>query len=425
MANVIMMFLYYIPFASLFASFIIDFSRVKKPFFILAIFLSTLLMAVVRVLLGDTSTLYISLFLAGLILVVSLELIFLLKPFPFHIVLYAFLFTLEFAIFITANSLLGLLKENPLTPYYYLRFIPESTVLIILVRKFITPLAREYTDTKAWYLLSLSLLLGSIGFYIIFVIRSYYIDKEAVLFGGLCVLFLALMAGNYVAVYVTRYMLKGNEAKAELANTNKLLELQKEQYQNMADLMKKTDEIRHDFRHQAVTMSALLEEGKTKELSQYLHTYTNDIPSRIAISSNPAVNAIFSYYYGMAKSKGIQIDYKIDIPDGCSINDSDFTVLIGNCMENAIEASLRIPKEERKIKLWGQVRGDFLFLVFENNYDGNCLEKNGQILSTKRNGKEEGIGLLSVKRIVKQYQGEMLISHPGKAFSVKVSIKFR
>jgi hypothetical protein len=143
MANVIMMFLYYIPFASLFASFIIDFSRVKKPFFILAIFLSTLLMAVVRVLLGDTSTLYISLFLAGLILVVSLELIFLLKPFPFHIVLYAFLFTLEFAIFITANSLLGLLKENPLTPYYYLRFIPESTVLIILVRKFITPLARE------------------------------------------------------------------------------------------------------------------------------------------------------------------------------------------------------------------------------------------------------------------------------------------
>ena len=72
----------------------------------------------------------------------------------------------------------------------------------------------------------------------------------------------------------------------------------------------------------------------------YIDLYKSQMPpdTRERYCRNDVVNAIICYYASLARDSGIEFEAGVDYPDDCPVSDTDITVLLGNLLENAVEA---------------------------------------------------------------------------------------
>ncbi|MEG1956264.1 MAG: ATP-binding protein, partial [Lachnospiraceae bacterium] len=104
----------------------------------------------------------------------------------------------------------------------------------------------------------------------------------------------------------------------------------------------------------------------------------------------------------------------------CHVSDSELTIVFGNLLENAIEACNRIPEEDRFITLKiKNVESSLVAIICENSFDGILNQRNGKILSRKKEG---GIGLSSIESIALKYHGIMKIQAEQNNFKIYVSL---
>ncbi len=95
--------------------------------------------------------------------------------------------------------------------------------------------------------------------------------------------------------------------------------------------------------------------------------------------------------------------------------------LVGNLLENALEACLRLPKEKHRfIRINCQFRGKLWVFCLENSYDGIFRAEKGIFLTRKENRLRHGIGLESIKELVLRYEGSIDIYPLDDVFRVGI-----
>ena len=422
-------FVKYSAFAAIIAAFFCDFAKTsKKPFFLWAV-VCVLYVAGAKVLFeqlpGSLYNVGVLISVVNCIACASVALK-LLVDIPKSHMVYAFSVTLEYACFITGNAVWDVADygNHWYDPWsFLLEMAVLSTTLCLIVRRFITPLYRKKQGSRIWVLLSISPLLGAAGYYVMMNFQGgAYFQFPITTYFCNWILFAALITANAVCVVCVDRSVQAAEYREKLSATNGLLALQREQYIEKAAFAQRTEELRHNFRHQAAAMSELLQKEEYDKLKSYLGEYTQEIPSAAISTGNATADIIFGHYLAIAKEKNISVSYQLTLPVQCRISDLDFTVIIGNCMENAIEASEKLPEGQRELRIRSRLSGDFLLLVFENRFDGRFIRKDGKYYSSKRNGESEGIGLSTVRRAVEQYGGEMAVETDADRFLVKLSV---
>lgn len=174
-------------------------------------------------------------------------------------------------------------------------------------------------------------------------------------------------------------------------------------------------------------ISTFLEEKEYDHLKDYLTQYNTELPEYIYYTGNPTLDAILNHF--MARAKAEQIDivcHNLHFPEHTTLKDTDLTIIFGNCIENAMEASLSVEAKNRYIGITSNIQGNFIVFVFENAYTGNPEKdrNTGLFLSSKRGKKKSGIGLLSIKHIVEEYHGDIDISFDENKFKVKILLQY-
>lgn len=137
---------------------------------------------------------------------------------------------------------------------------------------------------------------------------------------------------------------------------------------------------------------------------------------------NPALNALAGWYYEIAKEKSIKITLRLDIPEQPGmIKNVDLCRIVGNMLENAVEACRQVEPEKREIIFSSMVAGRMLVLVMDNSFDGNIYRRGEQYLSRKR---ENGLatGLSSIAAVAKDYHGCVSLKEEGKIFKTSVRL---
>ena len=115
------------------------------------------------------------------------------------------------------------------------------------------------------------------------------------------------------------------------------------------------------------------------------------------------------------------IHFYCDICDDITgITDVDVNIILGNLLDNAIEAC-EIVEDVKEISLSIYIRASYLVIIVRDTYRGN-LEGLYTLTSTKKKQKEHGIGLRSVKDILKNYQGKLIIDNDEKQVMLKCII---
>ena len=212
--------------------------------------------------------------------------------------------------------------------------------------------------------------------------------------------------------------------KAQAENMKQLMQLQEKQYEKISNHISQLRKNNHDARHHIRALMALANEGNLEEIKTYLTGFIENIPSGkgLFFCNDLMLNAILEYYYSYAKSKNIPIDIKTDVPEKL-FDSADLSVLVGNLIENAVEAQENLAGEEKFINLKIKTFEDKIYFVVENAFDGVINTKNGQYLSHKRDNRAAGIGLQSVREIVKKYNGELVITTDNKIFKCSAMLE--
>ncbi len=213
------------------------------------------------------------------------------------------------------------------------------------------------------------------------------------------------------------------EAQQQLARVEHQLVLRDEQYHRISDSIENTRRIRHDFRHHIVTLQGFLAAGQVVQAEQYLNQYIQTLNEYeiTKFCDHPIVNMLINHYGTQAKEKEICFKARVDLPAEIIIQNLDFSVLLGNLLENAIEGASHAPIGNRNISLVVFCSGKMLAIVVDNGFDGHVRQQNGVYLSTKES--HTGIGLQSIESIARKYGGGVEIERDATQFHVAVMLR--
>ncbi len=196
------------------------------------------------------------------------------------------------------------------------------------------------------------------------------------------------------------------------------------EYQTLKERMEETRRMRHDLRHHIHMLSYYLEAKEYNKLQDYIDQYRDSIPNgdMIHFCDNRVINSIVFYFATQAKKHKIDFDLRLSISEDMPLNEHDISVLLGNLLENALDACLEQKDTARRIVLNG--RGDLHSLVFtiDNTFENEIKKNNkGEFFSTKSNG--SGIGLASARKIVERYDGIFSATQKEEMFCVSFMLK--
>ena len=143
--------------------------------------------------------------------------------------------------------------------------------------------------------------------------------------------------------------------------------------------------------------------------------------NEVSRSGNLVVDSLINYKYSLAQKERIDMKCYIFVPEEMVFAGADLCIILGNLIDNAMEAVNSFLPGQRYIDVSITQIKDSLSIMVKNPYKGKLLlNGNGQIITSKQEHRNHGIGLDSVQRTVEKYKGELLIEHEDGIFSVSI-----
>lgn len=231
---------------------------------------------------------------------------------------------------------------------------------------------------------------------------------------------------SYVALKVLEISRSRTKLAEELKYAGQNLLAQKKQYDSLAFHMEDMRKARHNLRQHLTVVQSYIEKDDKAGLAEYIDLYKNELPPDTLelYCRNDVVNAVICYYAVLARDCKIKFQTKVDYPDNCTVSVTDITVLLGNLLENALEACQRDAKGSKFIELRVSLHGTSELLILTDNSCITPVAFDGGIpLSSKREGR--GIGVSSIREIAARYGGTARFEQKNGIFSVSVLLKNR
>ncbi|WP_350344634.1 GHKL domain-containing protein [Proteinivorax tanatarense] len=191
----------------------------------------------------------------------------------------------------------------------------------------------------------------------------------------------------------------------------------------MESSLKETNKIKHDVKNHLMAINGLINSGKNHEAQTYLKEMLDLWGDEVEFSQtgNVVVDSILNYKLREMKLLGADISLDVNIPSKISVNCLDIAAVLGNLLDNVIEAF-----KKAKENLWVFVKIRYtkgrLIIEIRNSFDGVVNKNNKKIDTRKKNKEEHGVGLKNVSNIVKNYNGIIDIGYNNKIFSVVVML---
>lgn len=162
---------------------------------------------------------------------------------------------------------------------------------------------------------------------------------------------------------------------------------------------------RHDYHNHIQTMKAYMSLGQYDETAEYLNRLEKDLAAvdTVLKTGNVMVDAILNSKLSLIQERCIPVDATAAVPEDIAISDIDLSVLIGNLLDNAMEACMKLPEKERFIRIYIDIIKKQLYLSVVNAMPGDIKGHDGRFLSAK--GANHGFGLPSIDNIVAKHGG--------------------
>ncbi len=194
-------------------------------------------------------------------------------------------------------------------------------------------------------------------------------------------------------------------------------------YQEVETMYKKMRGWRHDYRNHIQTMKVLAEKGDLEAIKEYLNKLDEDLATvdTVVKTGNAMADAILNSKISLAKSKGINVKVDAHVPVKLKMSELDLCVILGNLFDNAIEASLPLPENERLIRVYMVMKHTQLYISFTNFTASKKQTKEANLFKTTK-GDGHGFGLVRIDSIIEKLDGYLSRNSEDGAFTTEVLI---
>ena len=194
-------------------------------------------------------------------------------------------------------------------------------------------------------------------------------------------------------------------------------EILQKHYEEVENMYQKMRGWRHDYRHHIQTMKVHAANKEYDEIEKYLEMLDDDLTNveTVIKTGNRMADAILNSKLSLAAANHIEVKAEAKIPVSLTVSELDLCIIIGNLMDNAIDACMELPPEKRLIRIYMEMKGNFLYFALTNTSGG---KKKKSFRSTK--GEGHGFGIARMDAVVEKYGGYITRASEDEAFSTEV-----
>lgn len=363
-----------------------------------------------------------------LILIINIVLVFSIYKFSYYVdtktalFLSGILYSVWMLVEVVTNNLLLLtaIKDNL---YFFVVGSTVSKVAMYIAVHMVKSYRKSnlYTDMPFHYWLRL-FLIPLATFYIIH--NTYLITSSGADHLFFTVTTILMLMINYITFDI--YDRLGNHAEMEKRNLayEQQIVLCNRQAMEREEAYQNTRRIRHDLNSYLVDLKAAIQYGKLDEASSKIDDIldSNKIyKNEISRTGNLVIDSLINYKFSLAQKEGIDMKCYVFVPDRLPFDGADLCIILGNLLDNAMEAVGCFPTGHRYMSVSVTLVKGSLSIMVENPYQGEVMEDSAShIVTSKQDKKNHGIGLDSVQRTVKKYNGELLLDYKNGLFKAMV-----
>ncbi len=244
---------------------------------------------------------------------------------------------------------------------------------------------------------------------------------------GVFAIFAAVAAGT-ILLFETLFVFHREEAWKENARRkeymiSRQLQYYARQYEALSHFQETMRKERHERRHRNLELLTLVQKGQLQEIEERLKEEQSLLALHSSMTGNRTVDAVLGFEQALAREKKVVMEEHISIPRDMEAADSVLCGVLGNALDNAIEACSRLKEEDRIVKIFMKVERKNLFIEIKNRYDGTILAtQDGNLISRKENPQEHGMGLRIMRELLEHADGNLETKWDERVFTLRVMI---
>lgn len=225
---------------------------------------------------------------------------------------------------------------------------------------------------------------------------------------------------NIVVFYLYNMLMEVHHQLREKEMMELKVKVYSGQLETITQTQKKIRRLRHDMVHHIMQLYSMASLNKNAEMLEYLDKMEQAMinPREHVSSGNKDIDGILNFMLEKAVSILKKVDVQVKIPEDLHTCSFELAVILGNIIDNAIEAARQT--EDKWLSLQITADKGILFIRVSNSYCG-CIKTSGDKLLTSKEDKENhGLGLDSVKDMIKKYNGDMKRTCDKNIFTVDI-----
>ncbi len=282
--------------------------------------------------------------------------------------------------------------------------LTSKTILLIFCSLFSFIKEHDYKiNLKASVFLCISTIFITFTSAIIY-LQSYSQQYNSHIF--MVIFFFILIAMIIIIYFSVINIMKSEHQKREIIvmeQQTQLISNHLKEQEETFNLLRKSI---HDYKHKLLALESLM---KNKKYDNVLTSIEDELKifadkAFYINSGNNTVDIVLNSKVNVAESRDITITVNAKITNEIKIDDIDLSVILGNLIDNAIEAATK-ENEEKYVHIQISQIKEMLVIKILNSFSKDEISYE----STKNNSELHGIGLKSVKHIVDSYNGNFTI----------------
>ena len=223
---------------------------------------------------------------------------------------------------------------------------------------------------------------------------------------------------GYIALYVQHEIRREMQTRRDAEAMSRLLQSQHDQYEISRRAIDEVNRKYHDMKHHLDALRAETDPHTRARMFDDLEGSIRDYGAQVR-TGNRVLDAVLTAKRMRAREDGVEVSYVADGRLLGFMDPLDVTAVLGNALDNAIEATRRVKDaDERLVRVALFAQDDFVMLRVENTFDGVVRRAGDRIVSRKGDA-GHGYGLRNIEAAVERYGGSLSISADERWFSLR------
>ena len=235
---------------------------------------------------------------------------------------------------------------------------------------------------------------------------------------------LILLSINIIMFNIFAQLSENLELKRKTSIYEQEFVLLEQHMHEREELMKEFRVKKHDLKHQMLNLLMLLHEKDYDTLEKDIEKLAelDSLNGLFLVNTeNSIIDTFVNSKYVIACENGIRFETALEIPMKLPFAGEDISVVLGNALDNAMEACMRGEVNDPYIKLEMSYDQGNLIIIVENSFDGILKkERKGGRVTRKRDSQQHGIGIHSIKNVIRKYNGYYHVDVEGRVYRLEM-----